>query len=140
MRRHWRARYGDMGFNGTTRRAYMALGQKCKFGDRQASSDHGQCVGNNSADQNSSAPRLLALTLKQSPEVGRGEARLFGGQHEARGALPCRPKRQLARQVRPCGSHREEEEGCRPVTAFDCHRYACVRANCPSTDGSSDLL
>ena len=124
-----------MGFNGTTRRASMALGQKCKFGDGQASSDHGQCVGNNSADQNSSAPRL-----KQSPEVGRGEARFFGGQLEARGALPYRPKRQLARRVRPCGSYREEEEGCRRVTAFDCHRYACVGANCPSTDGSSDLL
>ena len=79
-----------MGFNGTTRRAYMALGQKCKFGDRQASSDHGQCVGNNSADQNSSAPRLLALTLKQSPETGHGEARLLGGYHGVKDVLPYR--------------------------------------------------
>jgi len=54
----------------------MALGRKSKFGDRQASSDHGQRVGNNSADQNSSAPRMLALTLKQSPEMGQ----LIGGQ------------------------------------------------------------
>lgn len=57
---------------------------------RQASSSHGQCVGNNSADQNSSAPRLLALTLKQSPETGHGEARLLGGYHGVKDVLPYR--------------------------------------------------
>lgn len=47
--------------------------EKYKFGNSfwflPPSRSHGQWVGNNSADQNSSASRLLALMLKQSPET-----------------------------------------------------------------------
>lgn len=50
------------------------------------------CVGNNSADQNSPAPRLLALTLKQSAGAGHGQAEILGGRDGVRDVLPCRQK------------------------------------------------
>lgn len=54
---------------------------------RQASSSHCRWVSNNSADQNSAAPRLLALTLKQSSETGHGGVRLLGGHCEVESVL-----------------------------------------------------
>ena len=98
---------------------------------RQASSSHGQCVGNSSADQNSSAPRLLTLTLNKSPEPGHGEARppRKAPWGQRRVTLPT--EETTGTTSLPPWSHivGGVEEGCRRMTAFDCHRYTFVETN-----------